>query len=66
MDNAHTPILLGNFDSVFQWQLISKGMWSTRSPDFIPHDFLLWGFLNKAVYILFQSPPYTGFTASLQ
>jgi hypothetical protein len=50
MENVHTTILLGNFDSIFHWQLVSKGMWSARSPDFSPADFFLWGFLTKAVY----------------
>jgi hypothetical protein len=31
-------------------RLISKGLWSPRSPDLSPADFFLWGYLKGIVY----------------
>ncbi len=34
----------------FEDQIISKGTWPARSPDFTPPDFFLWAYLKSSVY----------------
>jgi len=40
----------------FGHRLISKGLWSPRSPDVTPPDLFLWGYLKERVY---QNKPRT-------
>jgi hypothetical protein len=34
----------------FDDRIISKNLWTPRSPDFTPPDFFLWGYLKETVY----------------
>jgi len=36
--------------SFFRNRVISKGLWSPRSPDLTPPDYFLWGYLKGTVY----------------
>jgi hypothetical protein len=38
-------------DEVFGEEVISRGLWPPRSPDFNPWDFYLWGTLKDEMYM---------------
>jgi len=47
---------MGEIQSFFDDRVISKGLWSPRSPDLTPPDYFLWGYLKGTVY---QNKPRT-------
>ena len=49
--SAHTAdISMRKTECVFHNRIISRNLWSARSPDITPCDFYLWGRLKNAVY----------------
>jgi len=47
---------MAEIPSFFGDRVISKGLWSPRSPDLTPTDYFLWGYLKGRVY---QNKPRT-------
>ena len=47
---------MGEIQSFFGDQVISKGLWPPRSPDMTPPDYFSWGYLKGRVY---QNKPRT-------
>jgi len=55
-DIPHFTLQHGRNSSFFGHPVISKGLWSPRSPDLTPPDYFLWGYLKGRVY---QNKPWT-------
>jgi hypothetical protein len=49
-----THATMGMLEELFGPRIISKGLWPPRSPDLMPLDFYLWGFLKNIKDVMLE------------